>query len=165
MTIKLIVENQSLSEKEITDREREIGRRLPEDYRAFLLRSNGAEPELNKFDVPPNNSSSVREFYSLDQQREEKKALSGYLPDNSWPVAYDGCGNIISLTWNDGSWWVTFWDHELEREILISNSFSGFMDMLSPFDIRASQFDNAQVIYVEVHTPSFNAGDKNNDKE
>lgn len=127
---------------------------LPKDYRGFLLRHNGGEPEFDYFNFKEdkNDGSGVRFFLGIypDEYRNLLQFLKDYkdrLPSNIFPIAYDSLGNLICISVKGpdrGK--VYFWDHELEADsnqgespsydnlTLIADSFDEFINSLREFE-------------------------------
>jgi hypothetical protein len=129
-----------LSEVEITELEKEIGSKLPEDY-AWLLQTYGAfmftnsvqfkslnnEPEYKhpeELGIPNGYSfsgSEVTMVYGKNTRKgvftvlEKLKTYRDRMPEKFLPFADDGLGNQLCLDFAPENyqkvWW---WDHELE---------------------------------------------------
>jgi len=108
--------------------EKKLGRRIPETYRAFLLKHNGGYPNLTTFDVPgaPRRSArsgSVKHFLGIGLPEKTENLeyaldmFAGRIPGWLFPIARDPGGNIICVAAegpNLGK--VYMWDHEYEAE-------------------------------------------------
>jgi cell wall assembly regulator SMI1 len=99
----------------LDDLEEEVGQRLPDEYREYLLDQDGGRLE--------NNSQALTSFFGLGdvpEYRSMRAKLETYrdrLPPWLLPIANDAFGNLfaISLRATDlGSIW--FWDHEREAD-------------------------------------------------
>ena len=147
-----------LSEELICDFEKQLGIELPHDYREFMKKNNGGEPDGNwsfdffEFGSSEQTSSVVRYFERiyLEETMEDDDLKAGYaallesgqIPINYLPIADDPFGNIIFLcidTKNYGK--VYFGNSELEDPdtgflvtSLISDTFSEFLDKLRPLN-------------------------------
>ncbi len=125
--------------------ERSIGARLPEQYRAFLLETNGGWFPHQVVFVSPGvdfrtDCLAVAELYGLSKDADSLDDLSGtyrvvhqQLPEGFIPIANDGVGNQICIVASDrdfGAIWL--WDHE-----------SGFSNQWPPTNSRriAETFD------------------------
>lgn len=118
-----------------------LGARLPEDYRRFLLETNGGRPEQN---VLPDENVGVDRFFSLGSEEHSLDAVyadhreripSGFLPIAGWAD-----GNLFCLSLQEqppGAVYV--WDHEFEAEegqvfegtvTRVATSFSAFLQTL-----------------------------------
>jgi hypothetical protein len=61
---------------EIRALEAALGAALPDDYRQFLSRHDGAEPETNIFAISDANSSGVNGFIPLAKVPKERALIS-----------------------------------------------------------------------------------------
>lgn len=137
--------------------ERLIGAALPEEYRRFLLETNGGPPSSKnkRFLIKSNpefiegfNEVHVDRFYQLRGMtrpalslREVFEMTLGRIPSGTIPIATDPMGNLFLLgiagPLRDA---VFFWDHEaegfeeagdkLQNIGQLSNSFESFVDAL-----------------------------------
>jgi cell wall assembly regulator SMI1 len=130
--------------------EAKLGRRLPDDYREFLLHYNGGKPKPSSFQLAlrtePNTDSLVHWFLSLHDGEHSNlerniKIMTGRLPSDTLPIADDPFGNVVLLGLHGeirGK--VYFWDHEREPDDepdwsnidLVAESFDSFMSGLKP---------------------------------
>ena len=139
--------NPPASEEQVAQVEAYVHAALPTPFRAFLLASNGGQPERNEFPIEQaSNRSGVRLFYSIgisdtdDLIREYDKFRGRVGIDWLLPVAEDSFGNRIALAISGPQYGaVFFWDHELyqpEPEFdgiyQISDRFDQFLSLLSP---------------------------------
>jgi len=141
--LNFIQANKEISEHEINAVEKELGIKLPTDYRQFLLANNGGLPEECIFDIPNLGQSSLV-FYGVHTGEEHSDfllacmAYRNRLPGNSFPVGFDPGGNLICLVAEDKhDWALYFWDHErdnsppeLSKMYRLADSFSDFIDSL-----------------------------------
>jgi hypothetical protein len=115
------------SDREVSAFERTIGVRLPEEYRAFLLASNGGVPATATFDFEDavsgrRDASSIQHFFGIHEGeignlRAVTATYMERLPHGLLPVARDDGGNLICLAIagpRKGE--VLFWDHDHEAE-------------------------------------------------
>jgi len=96
--------------------EQRIGRALPADYRAFLLRQDGG--------WVADNDQALKEIFAIGEDAPDWSNLwdmlelyNGRLPHWLLPVADDEYGNLFAISTRDsdfGSVW--FWDHEEEAD-------------------------------------------------
>lgn len=142
-----------LPESELARIERMVGFRLPDDYKAFMIRENGGEPEPSTFrymnQAGPYTDGRVRYFYSIHAGKPSlERAITIYktpkehrrMPEEFVPIGADSFGNQICLCVagpDYGSVW--FWDHDNEGPEgapvrdnlhLIGTSFSDFLERL-----------------------------------
>lgn len=119
--------------------------KLPEQYRQFLLQSNGGRPRLNGFRVAQGDRASdemLDYFLGIAKGEEDDivTSLQRYadrLAPGLLPIAYDAFGNLICLgLMQPFAGQVFFWDHELEPEnghpdlsnvALVALSFGAFL--------------------------------------
>lgn len=134
-------EHRDATEVDVSHFEMSIAARLPDDYRAFLLRHNGGYPEPAGF---RGGDESVEFFFGLWQKyadlNYETLAHRGVIPAEMIPIASDAFGNCVLLEVrgpNRGRIW--FWDHEMSGDpaksvSLLANSFTEFVESLDPTD-------------------------------
>ena len=94
---------------------------LPQDYRAFLLQSNGGEPRVAGFRGESGQNERLDCFLGLAKGQSDDLVsfLGEYaerLPEEFLPIAYDSFGNLVCLSLDRSCPGVWFWDHELEPE-------------------------------------------------
>jgi hypothetical protein len=117
--------------EEIADFENRFALKLPDNYRQFILHSNGGVPSsiyylengadivLNEI-LPLKNSLLSVESYLDD--------LEGKYPQMI-PFAEDAFGNLIMLSCNSES--LYFLDHETEELRTLGTDFSNFLNQLT----------------------------------
>ncbi|BDR57651.1 SMI1/KNR4 family protein [Xylocopilactobacillus apicola] len=143
--------NGVISEKDIENFEKKIGRILPKEYRDFLKEYNGGTLE----------SKNVFCFYDKNREKKDKSTLRllGYLgkknrsdtdhlsylygmfsqrmPKGYIPIGRDPGGNLILINLDSGK--IYFWDHEFEPEedeldtrniYYINDGFNDFIECL-----------------------------------
>jgi len=130
--------------------ERELGIELPADYREFLGKQNGGEPESNFFPAG-DGFGHVRYLYSAGPTEVEdiddlEEAARAYWPpsrpgdpiDPSFlPIGEEDVGNVICLKVRGEDYGaVYFWDHELAVSVgpytRLADSFSEYFEGLRP---------------------------------
>lgn len=136
MAIRLERRRRGAAEGDIEALEREIGTRLPDDYRTFLLESDGGIPETNEFEIPgEDNDSGVNEFLSVAEIRSVRAEDAGRFADDAVPIAHAEGGNLVFLDVASGG--VLFWDHEFENARpwrRLASGFGAFWESLQRFD-------------------------------
>jgi hypothetical protein len=125
--------------------ENEIGYRLPESYRSFLLNTNGAEVPAGRgcFRV---ETDSIKGWICIDcfygvtgpnvppvlQLGQSIKDFASMLPPGMLPVATDAFGNqiLLSLGGQDRGA-IFFYNHAVDEPIVrLASSFGHFLDGL-----------------------------------
>ena len=130
--------------------EKRIGGRLPEEYRAFLLRDNGGGPDADCFRFAdrkgPYTDGKLRAFYAIWDGKHSRMshAVETFwegerIPRELLPIGYDSFGNQICIAFagpHRGR--VYFWDHERETDPAsyanldrIADSFDAFCALLT----------------------------------
>jgi hypothetical protein len=134
-----------LSTEELTDFESTNKIRLPNDYKTFLLVSNGGQPikKLNK--TPETIVTYILGMHNGDYYASLYKHVEMFLkriPLSTFPIATDSFGNLFLMSVHLENYGrIFFWDHEGEPEIqdghfvdnvsFVSDSFSDFVDKLN----------------------------------
>lgn len=151
MKVKIEKNKKLATHLEIQQLKDHIGSDMPEDYKQFLLNSNGGHVENNMFYADENNEIvGVRYFFGINTNNDNDvyKALDVYknrVPSKLLPIGEDGCGNLFCLSLRDKDYnTVYFWDHELEADedepptennlLKVTGSFQKFINGLLPFD-------------------------------
>ena len=113
---------------------------LPLEYRKFLLKYNVSMPSLRCFKTERNIIESIEVFFGLTSKKHldliqnRVRGIVNDIPRVFLVIGEDGGGNKICIKLTDpenGSIW--FFDHEEvgdKRASKISNSFTGFINML-----------------------------------
>lgn len=128
MDVEITDSGPVLTEVDLAEAERKVGRPIPLAYRQFLLAHNGgrpASPDFRIAEVPKGQSddAAVKRFLGIDQQEPTLnlqyvfEMFTGRIPDDFFPIAFDPGGNLIGIMTsgkNEGR--VFFWDHEHETE-------------------------------------------------
>jgi hypothetical protein len=169
MTIAIKTPGSKIDALAIENVEREFSRRLPDDYKQFLLEFNGGKPETNEFDVPATKTGSGVNFVYgiLATGRDgdlvhEQRLLKDRLPSGVIAIADAEGGNRVCLSLrNEDFGTVFFWDHELESEedkaaglAQVAVSFDGFFAQLRKFDPQNVQLQPGQVKHAWIN-PEF----------
>jgi cell wall assembly regulator SMI1 len=153
MTVS-IKKTKPLDEFDIAAFEKENRIKLPAQYREFVMKYNGSEPESNVLDVKCvrrdsgeiyENSLGVSRFIPLMRIITEGKHIDG-VSCRFIPVAEDSCGNYVCLDLDtDGE--VFFWDHEdPSDDIRLANSWKEFLESLEAFDVDKIDLGSIKVI-------------------
>ena len=125
------------------------GFHLPNDYRKYLLETNGGEPEKTLFVIDAEyGESTIDIFFGIkkginDNILLKQKYANVRFPDNFLPIARESFGNLILLAVkNPDRGKIFFWDHELEADdgevpdysnlTLIAPDFQTFFNSLRP---------------------------------
>jgi cell wall assembly regulator SMI1 len=104
--------------------EAEMGVKVPEPYRRFLLQYNGGRPRPARFvyGKGPYQDSRVHGFACIQQGhindiRHLVQTFAGRIPKGTMPIARDPAGNLVLIgTTGDPAGKIFFWDHEQEAE-------------------------------------------------
>jgi hypothetical protein len=120
------------------------GIRLPDEYREFLLATNGGRPEPAEFRLArrsgPYTDSAVHRFLSLGDTEAPSlermtQILAPRVPPELQPIASDPGGNYVCIgVAGDGRGKIYFWDQDRAPEPadwsgvdLIADSFDAFL--------------------------------------
>lgn len=139
------------SEADLSSLEQRLGFGLPEEYRAFLLRTNGGEPDADTFEfvtmAGKPEETSVRAFLSLDEADAAysiTRYLSfyeGWLPPAVIPIAVDFFNNLILLDLGDGRRGaVLYWDCVGEPTVDPSANVTAIAESFELFISRLTEF-------------------------
>ena len=150
----LINSAEQINAKDIAEFENEVGKIFPEDYKRFMLKSNGGTPKeewlYDFFDevTEAENTSVIREFFSLFSEDTVKMGnlkkiyktmtYEEMIPDDMLPIADDPGGNVIAISLNkDDYGYMYFINHEYDDldtgylvKSKIAESMSDFLDVL-----------------------------------
>jgi cell wall assembly regulator SMI1 len=117
---------QPLTPADLEAVEQRLGIRLPDDYRAWLLKHNGGRPKpagfKYKLETGPYTDGVVAWFLGLHDGPHENferdcRWWKGQhrLPENLFPIADDPFGNLICMSFGGADKGkIYFWDHEEE---------------------------------------------------
>jgi len=138
-----------LTEADINDLERYLGRRLPIAYKQFLLRYNGGRPTPEYFPIhgmPQNDFGAIHLFFGIDRKIESSNirwnadVMTDRLPSEYLPIACDNSGDLLCLALDGPSAGeVVFWDYYNEQSspnpgyeniYKVARSFEGFLESL-----------------------------------
>jgi hypothetical protein len=141
------------SEESISKLEKAIGASLPDSYRAFLKRNDGAEPATNIFRVGQGMDSGVNEFIPVTRIPREARLIEN-LQSKAFPIAWAEGGNYVVLDAENGGR-ILFWDHERpETGYEIGPDFDAFLEALEPFGPDSVQVQPGQVKEVRIRLTS-----------
>jgi hypothetical protein len=141
-----------LDESRLRSFEAAEGLTLPEDYRAFLLASNGGRPVECNFmyadETGPYTDGEVNVFYGLHDGRYARldkmiRTARAVIPRDFMPIAGDSGGNEICLGISGPNFGkVYFWDHDgasdsnpeqsYKQMHRVADSFAEFLEKLQP---------------------------------
>ncbi len=139
----VIPETEGASNTVISTAERQLSCRIPQSYRRFVSRHDGARPNNNILAVP-GDEISVRKFVPVVEAAALRDGIEGF-PPHAIAIAEDDCGNYVWLEPRTGA--VFFWDHEQdEHGVLIADNFDDFLALLQPFDPSSIKLGPGQVI-------------------
>lgn len=133
-----------LSANDIAELEAFVGCKLPADYRAFLLRTNGGTPEPDVIDIEgaPFQGSVVRVLHGIDTSdkcddiRWNLQVLEGCLENKLLPIATDPYGHKFMLVLNEDHYGhVNYFDSgEIPpRPYLVTDNFDEFLAKLRAY--------------------------------
>ncbi len=122
--------------------------KLPKEFRNFLLKYNGGDPDPSDFDISTEEgTTTLNGIYGLHNGPHHCNLLQNYLiykgriPKQLLAIGGDNLGNqiCIGLT-KKYTGCIYFWDHEKERKIfkfsaitLLASNFNTFIDNLYEF--------------------------------
>ena len=130
--------------------EKKINRKLPKEYKEFLLKHNGGRVNEDSFDYNDRygaNGSTLHTIYGLLDENDSydldynRRMYDGRILEGYLTIAEDCGGNLILLSLDDGK--IYFWDYNLEDDppstnnmYLVKNSFNEFLDSLYKFELE-----------------------------
>lgn len=142
--------NTPASPDDIRKLENELGYRINDEYRRFLLRSNGVTPESNMFSGDAAEIDEGVEYFVPVADIMSCRAYMEPLDSTVYPIADTGGGDYVVIDeGRNGA--VMFWDHETGDLTLLAAGFDAFLASLEPFDPKSVTLDPKSVISVWVH--------------
>ena len=140
---------ESISESNITDFENEYNIKLPDAYKAFLIKNNGGKPTPRKFNsVDKKITSRIMLFFPLGKFY-PKNLANNYevfvegnkIPKNLLPIGEDPINNLICMSIDGKDYGaIYYWSMDYEEDgfkasykyiRLVSESFTEFINSLS----------------------------------
>ena len=125
----------------IENLELKLGISFPEQYRLFLLQTNGGIPNKIYFDVAEqqyvlNDFLSISDSeFSLETYFLDFKKANKSLPHSLIPIAEDAFGNLICISLDKTDYGrIYFWEHEEGGIRLLTNDFDEFLNLLHEDD-------------------------------
>ena len=133
--------------------ENRLGKELPDEYREFLLSTNGGVPQEQNLAKPSHIGIIVNGFFSLDLADNDLSmdyaltTWTGRYPDGYLPIARCKGSNLLLLDLRDASAGrVVYWDHEGEADddepprddnlTDVADTFSELLTMLETLDLE-----------------------------
>lgn len=103
--------------------------KFPDDMKEILKNNNGGRPSLRYFDLGTEKDKEFKTLLSFNESDIEN--IYKYVPLDSEdktiiPFASDPAGNYFVLI----SGKIGYWNHELDKTIVLSNTFSEFLKLL-----------------------------------
>lgn len=123
---------------------------LPPEYVKFLANHDGVKPPSNVLEGT-NYGVSVNGFLPASDIVERADLVEG-LSSNLLPFGEDDSGNFVCIGADDHR--VYFWDHEVDNDKVVAESFDEFLRRLEPFDLSSVKLEPGQVKRVWVN-PGF----------
>ncbi len=115
-----------LTPLDLDELEKRLSISLPDQYRTWLLKFNGGQPVPGRFSLDGGETLDGvawffavhdGEFNNFETEFIYWTQTTKRLPDNLVPIATDGSGNLICLSFGgDDKGKVYFWEHESEAE-------------------------------------------------
>src|SRR5450432_310156 len=137
MPITIIDPNRPIQLRDIMALASRLKKKLPDDYVAFLLVSNGGTPEANCHVAPqPVMEVEVDFFYGILDKYEHgdlnymHDLMIDRVPENMVPIADTPCGDMLCVSVRAaGHGHVFYWDHEREANEGEPATFSNFIEI------------------------------------
>ncbi|MEY8747004.1 SMI1/KNR4 family protein [Paenibacillus tundrae] len=114
--------HQPITLEEINEFQQKLNLRFPEQYKNFLLESNGGDPSPSMFKISDEQGEGVLNiFYGIGDMysnlEEYIDIYEGRLPSGFIPIGNDPSGNVICLGLSEKYYSnIFFWDHEQESD-------------------------------------------------
>lgn len=122
--------------KYLSEATNDINQLIPDYYLKFLLSGKGKSYRGKVFDFKVNGKkeqSDIAAFFVILPDKmlnieTNFNIVKDRLPEGMLPIAHDSFGNLILLNFTSNK--IYFWNHEIEKSYLISNSFTEFLNSL-----------------------------------
>lgn len=127
--INMDKENEKISIKEVEEFELRHDIKLPNQYREFLIKSNGGYPHASTFKISDEDGESVvNKFYGIGDMKGNLdrvfEILDGELPEGFISIGDDPAGNEICIGINEKYYGkIYLWIHDMESDEELSNMF------------------------------------------
>lgn len=131
------------SEDEVVAVERDLGYKLPNDYREFAKRFSGGSPNETDFEFSDDEvgtfHASASEFFNLhvndDRNVVRWMKRTEFFPADLVPIAGDGGGNYVCLDYRSASNPIVVFWHNGRRGMtnetsFVAKTFSEFIELL-----------------------------------
>jgi hypothetical protein len=151
MSIKLVNHGRILTERDLQDVEGRLGIQFPMDYRAFLLKQNGGEPDSpTAFSVTYEDGDiadvDIVRFLSVDSSEDDLVSIIEFhrnvlgLPGSLVPIAEAFCEDYLLVCVSGEAkgriffWWIIEEGFDGSHFLPVANSFDDLWHRLHPFD-------------------------------
>ena len=138
-----------LSRDDIHEAESELGLRLPDVYKDFLMRFNGGTPFPERFPIEgmaDNPVGRIQLLFGIDTAPDSRnitwnhRVFAGRMPDNLLPIGCTGSGDVLCLSlYGADAGEVVLWDFYGEHSppsyrnvYRIAHDFTAFLQGLQP---------------------------------
>lgn len=147
--LKITDSGKEISSIELEQFIQEFNLNLPNDYKTFILKTNGGYPGLstyfdgdNGFDIQSFNQVSLVDediLSSLDEVYSSRDAILTHqinednIPKHLYPFGLDGGGNIFTISMAEadlGTIYVYYMDGQTPSQKFVCSSFKGFIEGL-----------------------------------
>lgn len=140
MKIQLL-KYQSTTLEAVESLECNLGCSLPSDYKIFIQEFNGSTLSDNAYDGDP--SVSIDRFLKIEEIIDTQKGVDGF-PENGILIAECPSGDFVYINKEDNR--LFFWDHEIEDDTHLANSFGDFINRIEPFDFSQFNLEPGDVV-------------------